>query len=132
MELFLTQVVDADNPVVGDLHIRKGDLVWTKDIAEETSQQLRVNLQFFLGEWFLNQAEGTPWFQQLLEKGTTEQTVKAIISKIIVKTEGVKTIDFLTYNLDAAARKLFLDFGATLQDGSTFVSKDFPPFIVEL
>lgn len=131
MELLLTETTDADNPIAGDLYLRNGNFVWTTDLAEETAQRLRVRFQFFQAEWFLNKLEGTPWFQQILEKGVSESTVKAITSKVITGTEGIRTLDSLDYILDAGARSLVLEFTATLQDGSTFDSKDFPPFIME-
>jgi hypothetical protein len=131
VELSLVSVVDADNPVEGDLRLVGGDLVWTTDLSTEVAQRLRVRFRFFQGEWFLNRREGTPWFQQILTKNPAEETVRAVFTKVILGTEGIKTLEILTLTEDTSARTLSVDFLARLQDGTTFQSKDFPPFIME-
>lgn len=131
MELLLTETVDGDNPVEGDLFLQAGDLVWTTDLAAETAQRLRVRFRFFQGEWFLNRREGTPWFQSILVKDPSDQTIRAVFSQIITGTEGVKSLDSLSFDLDTSTRTLAVDFDGTLQDDTTFTSKDFPPFIME-
>lgn len=130
MELFLTATADADNPVEGDIHLEGGDLVWTSGLALEVAQRLRVRLRFFKGEWFLDLQEGTPWFQEILVKGVSDQAIRAVFSTIIRTCPGVASLDSLEFTQSGTARELVLDFRAKLEDGSTFQAKDHPPFIV--
>ena len=125
------ETIDGDNPVEGDLALSAGDLVWTSDLATEVAQRLRVRFRFFQGEWFLDRREGTPWYQSILVKNPDSQTVQAVFTKVVRETVGVKAVDSLSFSLDHAARELSLEFVARLQDGSTFVSKDFGPYILE-
>lgn len=131
MELLLTASVDADNPVEGDLHLEHGDLVWTTDLAVEVAQRLRVRFRFFRGEWFLDLREGTPWYQEILGKGASDATIRAIFSNVIRTCPGVSSLVSISFEMDRSERELVLDFEAKLEDGSTFKASKFGPFIVE-
>ena len=131
MELKLTPQVDANNPVEGDLHLESGRLVWTTDLATEVAQRLRIRLRFFKGEWFLDAREGIPYAGEILVKNPSARTVRTIYSNAIQGTAGVSFVERLDYELNRAERELVISFVARLEDGSTFRSSDFGPFIVE-
>jgi hypothetical protein len=131
MELLLTATVDGENTVEGDLHLATGDFVWTSDLAVEVAQRLRVRLRFFKGEWFLDQREGTPWFQEVLVKGASDAAIRAIFSRVVRTCPGVAALNQLSFTVDAAIRELALDFTAKLEDGSTFRATQYGPFLVE-
>lgn len=65
---------------------------------EEISQTIRTRLRLFLGEYFRNSQDGTPWFQEILGKGSTLTNKDAAIKRRIVQTDGVLRI--LTYDAD--------------------------------
>ncbi|WHL27754.1 hypothetical protein QJS63_26220 [Pseudomonas juntendi] len=52
----------------GDLAMGQEKLL-TGYSAEEVAQNVRTRLKFFLGEWFLNTADGTDWFGVCWAKG---------------------------------------------------------------
>ena len=61
-----------------DVAIENNRLVWTSHNSdEEISQRLVQNLKFFLGEWFLDQTEGLPYFQAVFVKGTPPDIIEA-------------------------------------------------------
>lgn len=65
---------------------------------EEIAQTIRTRLRLFLGEYFRNSQDGTPWFQEVLGKGSTLTNKDAIIKRRIIQTDGVSQI--LTYNAE--------------------------------
>lgn len=72
---------------------------------EEVAQTIKTRLQLFLGEYFRNTNEGTPWFQQILVKGANLSEVDAIIRRRITQTEGVQTIISYNANFDLDNRE---------------------------
>ena len=65
---------------------------------EEIAQTIQTRLRLFLGENFRNSKDGTPWFQDILGKGSTLTNKDAAIKNRIIQTDGV--IEILTYNAD--------------------------------
>jgi hypothetical protein len=132
-EFGVTLVSSITNPDVGDMALTDtGEEVLRTDLAEEVAQRLKVRLNFFRGEWFLNLNAGTPWYQRLLVKDPKDAIIRAIFTRVIGGTEGVAQVMSLSYDIDRRTRELSLRFRARLEDGSTFVSTDYPPFVVDL
>lgn len=132
MELAATISADITNPDLGDLRLSpEGDEVVLTELSAEVAQRLTVSFKFFQGEWFLELSEGTPYFAHILRKGPKEAIVRAIVTRILLRTEGVSEVLNLTYELDAPTRRLSLAFVCRLQDGSTFRSTDYAEYIVE-
>jgi len=130
MELGCTLVASATNPDVGDLELTAtGGEVSRTVLGEEVAQRLRVRLLFFKGEWFLNLDEGLPYYQSILVKGLTEKVIRSVFGSVILKTQGVSQLLSLTHSI-STARRLTLTFKCKLEDGSTFSSTDYAPFIV--
>jgi hypothetical protein len=105
----------------GDLEVINGQVtVLNRDgsaVVEETAQRLKLKLQTFLGEWFLDTRVGVPYFQYILEKGARPSVMREIFREIIVADEQVETLLELTLDFDPAARSLSVDFSAELADG---------------
>jgi len=99
------------------------------DLGEEVAQRLRVRLLFFKGEWFLNLDEGLPYYQSVLVKGLQEKVIRSVFGAAIQGTPGVNQLLSLTYEI-STARRLSLAFKCKLEDGSTFTSTSYPPFII--
>lgn len=115
------------DPLTGDLAFENGDLVLV-DGTDAIIQQIRIRLNFFLGEWFLDSREGTPWYQILGERpdlGLVYETVR----QVLITTPGVESVDTLRVSMDDPVRQLNVTF--TL-NGGEIDSTDFAPFIVEL
>lgn len=134
MDLKLVYVVDADNPTEGDLQLVDGDLVWMgadgTTTAEEVAQRIRTRLRMFKGEWFANEDEGVPYFDEILEKGVADGRVEAIIRAVILGTPGVASLNSYVHERDESTRSLTISFEAVTDDGFVFSSADFGPFTV--
>lgn len=65
---------------------------------EEIAQTIRTRLRLFFGEYFRDSQDGTPWFEQVLGKGSTLTNTDAAIKRRIVQTPNV--LQILTYDAD--------------------------------
>jgi hypothetical protein len=115
----------------GDLAIEDGDVAWL-DGADAVAQHIRCRLRMFKGEWFLNEDEGVPWFDEIFEKGVEDGRVVAILRKVILGTPGVTSLTSLSLTHDRAERELSVVFEAVTDLGVNIVSADYAPFLVAL
>jgi len=80
----------------------QGDIVTTGDVfiqeREEIAQTCVTRLKLFLGEYFRDITDGTPWFQQILGKFESLNTIESILRNRIARTPGV--VRLLSFNLD--------------------------------
>lgn len=94
-----------------------GDIVTSGDHfitgKEETSQACICRLRLFLGEYFLDATDGTPWFQSILGKSSRD-IAEANIKQRILSTKGVLAIN--TFDMDSDPRKRTFTIRATLTD----------------
>jgi hypothetical protein len=68
------------------------------------AQRLRVRLQFFLGEWFLDQRQGMPYFQVVFVKNPDISLIQSVFRRAILQTPGVLAVKKLTTTFDRANR----------------------------
>jgi len=101
----------------GDLAIENGDFVLI-DGVDAIAQDCRVRLKFFLGEWFLDQRLGVPWFQKILGQKPRLNAVSQILQKAILTTPGIQTITDFVLDFEASTRKLSVSFTGESEDGS--------------
>jgi hypothetical protein len=64
----------------------------TSNITEALSQRLKIKLLTFMGEWYLDEDYGTPYYQSILGKNRDKATIDAILQNIIREDEYVKQI----------------------------------------
>lgn len=129
--LAVTGKPDLTNPDPGDLALSpEGRMFLRKTLIDIVEQRIRVRLQFFKGEWFLNLEAGTPYFQHILLKGTSDQVIRSVFSQVLRGTEGVKEITSLTWSLNKKTRVLTIKFDLLLEDGTIFKSVNFAPFVI--
>lgn len=90
----------------------------TRSQQDVVAQRLKITLQTFLGEWFLNLDTGLPYFQQILTKIRNKSTVDAIFQQAILADPGV--IEMIQYSstLTASSRGFDLSFAVRVTDGS--------------
>lgn len=84
----------------GDL-ITRGKMFLTE--REAIAQTIVTRLKLFLGEYFRDVTDGTPWFQQILGKFENLNAVEALLRNRIARTQGVvRLLAFkMEYDLDA-------------------------------
>lgn len=85
---------------------------------DEIAQTIRTRLKLFLGEYFRNINDGTPWFQSILNKRGTLTAKDAIIKQRIVQTEGVIELVSFSTDYDINARKYSVECAVNTQFGT--------------
>lgn len=70
-----------------------GDIVTSGSLfitaQSEIEQTIRTRLRLFLGEYFRDITDGTPWFEQILGKGVNMSAREAALRNRIAGTHGV-------------------------------------------
>lgn len=91
---------------------------------EEIAQTIKTRLALFLGEYFRNIKEGTPWYEQILGKFVSLDTVEAVLRARIANSPGVIRLTSFTTDFDLDARKYSLTAGVLTQYGLAEISFD--------
>lgn len=108
-------VVDADNPVEGDLYIStRGQFVLATG-GDAVRQHVRSRLRFFLGDWFLDERQGFPYYRDVFRKNPNRQAVISALRRTVRETPGIAEVDELTLSIEAD-RSARVDFRAILDD----------------
>lgn len=128
----IVRTVDANNPTLGDLYLDAAGNFETVDGVEAIAQDIWVRLNFFLGEWPHDLRQGMPYREQLFEKGTSQDTIRAVMLSVIQGTPGVREVVRLSVTLDATVRLMDIVFEARTVDGGIVSSADYGPFIVAI
>lgn len=94
------------------------NFVWA-DGWEGVTQQIRIRLLTFLGEYFLDLEAGLPWRQLILVKAPDVEAIKAVIRASVADVPGVLAVTTVGAVYDASQRVLALSFTAVIEDDST-------------
>lgn len=119
-----TLTIDADNPVVGDLHLTGGDLSIV-DGDDATAQEIRSRLLLFKGSNFVDLREGIPYYQEILAKGIAPARVRSLLRQAILSHPAVVDVPSLTVSIDRATRSATVTFEARTVEGTVVSSVDF-------
>ncbi len=71
---------------------------------EAVAQAIMTRLRLWVGEWFINTADGTPWMQQILGKRAPSKNPDAAIKQRILGTPGVQEITAYSSSFDGNTR----------------------------
>jgi hypothetical protein len=82
------------------------------DKVDYTAQSIRQNLNFFYGEFFLDNTLGFPILQQVLVKNPNLNIIRIRIIETITKEDYVKELTNLNFQIDSENRKLIISFSA--------------------
>ena len=99
-----------------DIALQNNDFILI-DNAERISQQIKISLQFWLGEWFLNSTLGVPYLERICVKAPNIQHIRQIFRNTIQNVNGVTSVNALDLTVDAAKRVLTVSYTATTTDG---------------
>ena len=83
----------------------------------EVSKAIEYRLKIFLGEYFLNISEGTPWFQSILGKSDASRGSLAIKSRIL-STANVRTLTDYSFTFEQRERRLTVSAGVVSDFGA--------------
>jgi hypothetical protein len=117
---------------MGKMRVRRqdsdGDMVWGggpsdyyRNVPDGVAQVVGTRLGLWVGEWFLDTTEGTPWYGGVLGVGT-RRSVEPVIRARIAKTLGVKSIDAFSLSVDPDARTAHVEATITTEYGTTTVA----------
>lgn len=84
---------------------------------DEISQTVKTRLMLFLGEYFRDIADGTPWFQQILGKGSSLTAKEAALKMRMARTEGVVQLTRFSAEFDPNTRKYSVSAGILTKFG---------------
>ena len=99
-----------------DIAFNNNDLILIDD-AERIAQQIKISLQFWLGEWFINTTLGVPYLERICIKNPNLQHIRQIFRNTIQNVNGVTAVTALDLSVDAAKRVLTVTYTATTQSG---------------
>lgn len=102
-----------------DIVFINGDVPTTQGQKVTVAQRLKVRLQTFLGEYFLNTTIGVPYYQRIFGKIKNKSTVDTIFQREILSDEGVLEITSYRSDLDVSSRFLQVTFTVRTSEGIT-------------
>ncbi|MDQ6213317.1 hypothetical protein [Achromobacter insolitus] len=109
LDLALSSDHDLDVGLLGELSFIDG--------AERISQQVKVTLLAFLGEWFLDTSFGVPYFESILVKSPDRASIEAVLRARIRAVPGVDRVRRLDLDIERELRILRVTFEADTAAG---------------
>jgi len=91
--------------------------IFTTTTSENLAQRLKIRLQTFKGEWFLDGTIGIDYFNQIAGKNRSKAAVDAIIQAEILKEQEVLQITAYSSVVDKTTRKITIQFTVRTVDG---------------
>ena len=101
----------------GDISLVNGDAQTTSIGAEDLAQRLRIRLNTFQGEWFMDNTLGIDWWNRVMGKNRSKMAVDALIQDAILKEPDALQIVSYTSSI-SADRKFSCSFRVRTEDGA--------------
>lgn len=118
------------SPTYKDLLVIDGDLVLTSDENELGTnpilQDCVQRLSFFWREWFLDNTQGLPFYQQILIKNPDLAKIDALFINVILGTPGIESLLSYSFDLNTVTRTLTVKFKANTSSGVIDWTGDVP------
>lgn len=96
-------------------------------------QKISTRLRFFLGEWFLDQREGIPYYRDVFIKNPDLAIIRSVFRQVINSIQEVSEIRTLTVAYNRTTRTLGVEFDVRLVDGGVLVVRQpDAPFIINV
>ena len=89
---------------------------------KEIAQTVATRLRLFLGEYFRDILDGTPWFQDILGKGQSLDVRDAAIKRRVLQTSGVLSIFEFNTDFDLQTRKYSVSMGIITPFGNELIT----------
>ena len=99
-----------------DLVFHNNDLMLI-DNAERIGQQIKITLQFWFKEWFLDTTQGIPYLEHICVKNPNLQHIRQIFREAIQSVPDVDSVTELTLNVNAKERILSVTYTANTTAG---------------
>lgn len=101
----------------GDISLVNGDAQTTSIGAEDLAQRLRIRLNTFQGEWFMDNTLGIDWWNRVMGKNRSKMAVDALIQDAILKEPDALQIVSYTSSI-STDRKFSCSFRVRTEDGA--------------
>ena len=105
---------------LGDYTFGNGQLDFYRDEPAAVGQSVKTRLLLWLGEWFLNTDDGTPFMQGILGKHS-KNTADVTIQDRVLNTTGVTSIENYASTVDGNSRAMDVQFDLNTIYGPTTV-----------
>lgn len=102
------------DPVTGDI-VTSGQQFITGQ--EEIAQTIQTRLRLFLGEYFRDITDGTPWFETILGKNANRNAAEAALRNRIATSPGVIRLTSFSFDVDPVTRKASVSAGVLTSYG---------------
>lgn len=89
---------------------------------KEIAQTVTTRLKLFLGEYFRDITDGTPWFQDILGKGQSLDVKDAVIKRRVLQTSGVLSVFEFNTDFDLQTRKYSVSVGIITPFGNELIT----------
>lgn len=120
----ITDPQDVEVAADGDIRLDAEGLHFIAGIAAIV-QAVRFRILLFFGEWFLNQAIGVPYFEELIgdasKRAGVEDRARAAFAAAILDTPGIIQIIQLVVVTDKQTRRMKVTWQAKTAFGDTGV-----------
>ena len=80
----------------GDLVVADGDLQLTYEddgTSAALAQEATIRLRLFLGEWFLNEGLGLPYFEVVFVKNPNPSQIRALVRAELLRIKGMASVE---------------------------------------
>ena len=115
----------------GDLVIENGHFVIARGV-QYTRQQIAIRFKFFLGEWFLDQREGIPYYRDVFVWNPNLDVIRSLFRRVLVRTPGVVAVPKFEIQYDSGTRTLRFNFEALCTEGRIVVTPENRAFILDV
>lgn len=105
----LKLVAIQSDPNFHDLDLANYDLQLVTGI-DQVRQKLENRLQFFYGEWFLDNTQGVKLYETVFVKNPNLSLIATMFKTAILDTQDVNSILEYNQTYDPSLRKLSVDF----------------------
>ncbi len=96
----------AINTLTNDIYLSGNDLATVKDQTDCVVQLLAQRLQFFYGEWFIDQSLGIPYIQQIFTKNPSPVVIDSALKLALLNTAGIVELTAFAVSIDTSQRQL--------------------------
>ena len=114
----------------GDLALKRGSPYYI-DGPDYIRQKLSIRFRFFLGEWFLNQLEGVPYFRDVFVHNPNLDVLTTLFKNIVLDCPGVLSLKSFKLHFDPSTRAASFEFQAMVDGGVIVVAPGDEDFIVD-
>ena len=117
MAIDLQLIANESDPGFHDLDISNYDLQLVSGI-DQVRQKIECRLQFFFGEWFLDNTQGVKLYETVFVKNPNLSLIASTFRAAILETKDVKSIIEYNQEYDPKLRKLEVSFKVNTKYGT--------------